>query len=106
MRLSRVELRERYRGLLDLVNRWDPIGVLGDPDWPRGEYECVVGALLRRLEEGAPVADVAGFLHHEFTGHFGLAITPAAALPWAAEATAWYAARWPGTGSIPRGDAG
>jgi len=72
MRSSKVELRERYRELRELVNRWDPIGVMDDPEWPRDEYECLVGPVLRRLEEGAPVSALAAFPRGELTDHFGL----------------------------------
>jgi len=106
LRLNRAELRVRFRELRDLVNAWDPIGVMADPDWPRDEYECVVGPLLRQLEEEAPVKEIAAFLHHEFTDHFGLNVSRKSTRAWAEAAVNWYAQRWSGTESIPRGDVG
>jgi hypothetical protein len=94
LRLSRAELRARFRELRDLVNTWDPIGVMADPEWPRDEYECVVGPLLRQLEEGAPVNEITGFLYHEFTDHFGLDVSRASTMVWAEEAVSWFARRW------------
>jgi hypothetical protein len=104
MRLSRVQLRERYAELRDVVNRWDPIGVMDDQTWPRDEYDCLVGPLLRRLEEGAPISALASFLQAEFTDRFGLSISGEHVNRWAREARHWYDARWPATESTPRGD--
>lgn len=104
MRLSRAELRQRHRELRDLVNEWDPIGVMDDPTWPRDEYECLVGPLLRRLEAGATADEVAAYLHAELTGHFGLSTPLTQCREWAAAATAWYRARWPATESVPHAD--
>ena len=101
MRLSREELRARFRELRDLVNQWDPIGVFEEPDWPRDEYECVVGPLLRQVESRAPVEEIAQSLHAEFTGHFGLDIPLDTCRRWAIESAAWYSLRWPHTGPLP-----
>jgi hypothetical protein len=98
MRLSKVELRERSRELRELVNRWDPIGVMDDPEWPRDEYECLVGPVLRRLEEDAPVSEIATFLQGELTDHFGLSTPDQDVENWAREARQWYETRWAGVG--------
>ena len=105
MRLTRAELRERFAELREIINGWDPIGVLRTPDGPSDEYECVVGPLMRQLEDGAPVAVVAQYLSEEFTGHFGLSIPEERIQAWAAQAKDWYSARWPATESVPRPDA-
>jgi hypothetical protein len=101
MRLSRAELRQRFRGLRDLVNTWDPIGVFADPDWPRDEYASVVGPLLRQLEANAPRADIAEYLYREFTGHFGLVLSRRHTDEWALQALQYYSSQWPGSEAIP-----
>ena len=105
LRLSKAELRARFRELRGLVITWDPIGVMADPDWPRDEYECVVGPLLCQLEAEAPMEEIAVFLHRKFTDSFGLDVSRASARAWAKEAMSWYGQRWRGTELIPRGDA-
>ena len=35
-----------------LVNHWDPIGVMDDPEWPRDEYDSYIGELYRYLVRG------------------------------------------------------
>jgi hypothetical protein len=55
-----------------LFCEWDPIGVMDDPDWPRDEYDCMVGPTVRLLEEGATENEIADYLYREITEHFGL----------------------------------
>lgn len=105
LNLTKEDLRRRAAELREMVNRWDPIGVMSDPEWPRDEYECLVGPLLRRLEVRTAPDAIAKFLHHEVTQHFGLGIALAPCAAWAAEAVAWYEIRWSGTSGIPRADA-
>ncbi len=102
LHLSRAELRERFRELRDLINAWDPIGVLDDPAWPRDEYEGLVGPVPRRLEAGDTPAQLAVYLRAEARDRFGL--DPDGRPPEAAAArmVAWYRTRWPGTGPVPR----
>ncbi len=101
--LTRSELRVRFRELRDLACAWDPIGVMDDPEWPRDEYDCLVGPVLRRLEAGDAVDAVAAFLEREVRDHFGLEPVPGAARAFAERAAAWYGERWPGTGPVPAG---
>lgn len=35
-----------------LVTDWDPIGVMGDPDWPRDEYDRYIGQICGFLARG------------------------------------------------------
>ena len=95
MRLTRAELQQRYAELREIINGWDPIGVVNTPDWPCDEYDCVVGPLMRHLENGDPPEVVAQYLSDEFTDHFGLSISEERIHAWAAQVTQWYASRWP-----------
>ena len=104
VRLSRAELRLRFRELRALLDAWDPIGVLDDPDWPRGEYECLVGPVLRMLESGASAAALADFLRAEVRDHFGVDPAWRPPEPVAEGLVTWYRARWPGSEAVPRGD--
>jgi hypothetical protein len=70
--LSKRELKQRSSQLNALMCDWDPIGVMTDPNWPRDEYECLVGPLLTQLESGASTADIGTYLRKETVEHFGL----------------------------------
>jgi hypothetical protein len=48
--LTKRELRQRSHQLNQLMAAWDPIGIMGHPDAPRDEYECLVGPLLTLLQ--------------------------------------------------------
>jgi hypothetical protein len=99
--LSRSQLRTRYRELRDLMSVWDPIGVMDDPEWPRDEYDGLVGPVLRRLEAGEAIEALSVFLETEVRAHFGVEPVPGAARAFAERAVAWYRQRWPGTGPVP-----
>jgi len=70
--LSKRELRERSLQLRALICKWDPIGVMSDPDWPRDEYDCLVGPVLALLAQSASEEDIARHLRKEIDEHFGL----------------------------------
>lgn len=72
MGLTRQEVRQRSSQLRALICEWDPIGVMDDPDWPRDEYDCLVGPLLTLLQSGATSAAIADHLRKELVEHFGL----------------------------------
>lgn len=57
--------------LREILNRWDPIGVVG-ADGPQDEYDCLIAPVLEHLGRGATPADLAAFLRHELVDHFGL----------------------------------
>ena len=73
LRLTKRESRQRSSELRALLCEWDPIGVMGAPDWPRDEYDCLIGPLLTLLEGGVEEREVGEFLHKEIAEHFGLA---------------------------------
>jgi hypothetical protein len=70
--LSKGELRDRSAQLRALLCKWDPIGVMGDPDWPRDKYDCLVGPLLTLLAPEASEEEIARYLRNEIEEHFGL----------------------------------
>ena len=50
----------------------DPIGVMGDPTWPRDEYDDIIGPVLRFLERDASIEELQAYLEKELTEHFGI----------------------------------
>jgi hypothetical protein len=94
MRLEKQELRKRWAELRTLINEWDPVGLI-EAGAPHDEYECVVGPVLRMLEENVSASEVAAFLQREFDEHFGVSCGDAA--PFAASTKQWYETRWPRT---------
>ena len=103
-RLTREQLRQRYAELRDLVNEWDPIGVMDDPEWPRDEYDCLVGPVLRHLEAGDARDVIVAFLTTELADHFGLDRATIRPHMFVERAATWFAARWEGTGPVPAPD--
>lgn len=83
--------RRKRDGLQRLVNAWDPLGVLGDPTWPRDEYDCLVGPLLSGLERGMSAEAIAAFLARELPDHFGIDPEPSQPAAFAALVVAWFA---------------
>jgi hypothetical protein len=57
--------------LRELLNTWDPIGIVPDGG-PLDEYDCLIGPMLGRLERGADARELAEFLRLELDDHFGL----------------------------------
>ena len=45
---------------------------MDDPDWPRDEYDCLMGPLLTLLDSGASKEEIARYLRKEIDEHFGL----------------------------------
>jgi len=47
------------RELRELLNEWDPIGVLRfDPDWPRDEYDPYLSPVFTAMRDGGGVLQV------------------------------------------------
>lgn len=45
---------------------------MGNSDWPRDEYDCLVGPLLTLLASEASKEEIARYLRKEIDEHFGL----------------------------------
>ncbi len=97
MRIEKQELRKRWAELRTLVNEWDPIGLI-EAGAPVDEYECIVGPLLRQLEEGTTERQIAEYLSHELTEHFSVRVVETA--EFTARAKSWYEEKWPGTAAV------
>jgi hypothetical protein len=92
--LSKEQSRARWSELRALLCEWDPIGVMGDPEWPRDEYDCMVGPVMRLLESDASDADIAAYLRDEIANHFGLSPEHYDFPSVARRARSWFQARW------------
>jgi ribosomal protein L37E len=71
MHLEKYESHLRWSQARQLVNEWDPIGVM-PLGFPEDEYECMVEPLLRLLEAGKGTDDIAKYLASEGKNHFGM----------------------------------
>lgn len=58
--------------LVDLLNKWDPIGVEPSKGGPKDEYDCFVIPLLSMLEANKSKDDISGFLINHLEEHIGL----------------------------------
>jgi hypothetical protein len=74
--------------------KWDPIGVMDQPDWSRDEYDCLVGQLLTMLQSGATNDAIAAYLRKEIVEHFGLSPDPYDFLAVARGARNWFDLGW------------
>jgi hypothetical protein len=92
--LSKSQSRERWSELRALFCDWDPIGVMSDPEWPRDEYDCMVGPVMRFLESGASEIEIAAYLHKEISEHFGLSAEHYDFPAIARRARSWFEERW------------
>jgi hypothetical protein len=100
VRLTKEQSRARWAEARELWCKWDPIGVMGLPDWPRDEYDAYLGPALRLLETGASLEKVTSFLAEVELERMGLGDTPqaqASRLAFAGQLREWYARDWPAT---------
>ena len=90
MTLDRSVLRQRRRELAEMVNAWDPVGLIamGAPD---DEYGCIVDDVLGALERGDSAATLAGYLAAHLPEHFGVRVADPG--PFVERAVAWYRTR-------------
>ena len=70
---------------------------MDDPDWPRDEYDCLVGPILRLLEDGASQADMVHLLKDDIQNHFGLNPSYYDFPAFAAKVRGWYENNWSGS---------
>ena len=54
------EIMDAIRSVL--VNDWDPIGVMDDPEWPRDEYDAYIGEIYKFLAQGESAEFIARHL--------------------------------------------
>jgi hypothetical protein len=95
--LSKEQSRKRSGELRDLLCDWDPIGVMDDPEWPRDEYDCMVGSVLRLLEGGASETAIADYLRKEIAEHFGLSPEHYDFAVVAHRVRSWFQSGWAGS---------
>ncbi len=96
-RLSKQQSRQRWKELRDLWNEFDPIGVVGDPNWPRDEYEAYCGPTMRLLERDATVSEIVQYLEWVVCDHMELNLDHQAAETFALRLQQWFRERWTGT---------
>jgi hypothetical protein len=91
--LTKAESRQRWRELRDLVNAWDPVGLIA-AGAPEDEYECIVGPVLRLLERDAAHAAIVDYLVGECSDHFGVPIGEPGAREFVVRVAGWYQRQW------------
>jgi hypothetical protein len=62
-----VTREQRAKEIMDtirsvLVNDWDPIGVMDDPEWPRDEYDAYIGEIYKLLSQRESAESIAQHL--------------------------------------------
>jgi hypothetical protein len=92
-RLREWRVHERQRQLRRILMAWDPIGV-ADIAQAADEYDCMMGQLLRMLEQKAGPSRIEEWLIHELRTHFGLTPDKRREARLAEDWVAWWATRF------------
>ena len=58
--------------LRELLLRWDPIGVVHEPDWPQDEYDAFLEPIAERLRQGVTEEELTAYLEGAVREHLGL----------------------------------
>jgi hypothetical protein len=82
-----TRIRKLSHGLQDLIDSWDPIGLL-QIGAPKDEYECLVGPILSHLERGDDPVELATWLQSYIADHFEVSSPDARAF--AKKVWAWH----------------
>jgi len=61
--------KESILVLSKILCEWDPIGVMDDPDWPRGEYDNYIPAITLQLDKNTDDNELAKLLN-EITSEY------------------------------------
>lgn len=77
--------------MTDLVNAWDPVGLI-EAGAPRDEYDDIVNFTLRSLEAGTEPDALARGLAEYIYARYDCG--PSDPKPFAARAVQWYRSRW------------
>lgn len=85
---SRWDMRPILAALRPIMFRWDAIGLV--EEFPEDEYDCVVFPVLRQLQNGADVDELAAWLGDFAKDHFGVISSPKADRRAAAELMRWW----------------
>ena len=89
---NRARTRESIRQVRRLLMEWDPIGVSGITG-AADEYDCMIGALMHQLFDGAGARSLADWISHERVSHFGLPLDTASDMQLAKTLTTWWVKR-------------
>ena len=85
-----TRVRQLNRGLQDLIDQWDPVGLL-KLGAPTDEYDCLVGPILSHLKRGESSDQLAAWLGPYIADHFGVPCPDARRF--AVRARAWHVER-------------
>lgn len=68
---SRIEIGPgKMRELNDLLNQWDPIGVLPYEEGPKDEYYCFIDPIMKVLQTSKKKEDIVEVLEFHLKNHF------------------------------------
>ena len=102
--LDKAASRRRWAEARKIVCDWDPIGVMDNPTWPRDEYDCIIGPVLRLLERDASIEELQAYLEKELTEHFGIGYVDADVQRVSKTLKSWFSDNWRETRTPGGGD--
>ena len=79
--------------VMELLRKWDPIGVLDDPDWPKDEYDGYSVAIVHMLDAGASDKELYMHMRGLVTGNMGISCNEKKTREIASELTGFWK-RW------------
>ncbi len=82
-----TRIRKLSNGLEDLIDAWDPAGLL-QIGAPKDEYECLVAPILSHLKRGDDPVQLATWLQSYIADHFEVSSPDARAF--AEKVWAWH----------------
>jgi hypothetical protein len=92
-RVRRKQALSRLKEVEHILRRWDPIGVISDPEGTEGpldEYDSYAAGVLKRLESGADLTKLTEHLSTIATGSIGLDDNPELHRRFAQELLQWW----------------
>lgn len=82
--------KKKLKALRDILNHWDPIGVLPFEGGPKDEYDCFNPVILGVLIKNESEKDLIEALRKHMADHTGIAGTPEEIAP---QIMKWWKAR-------------
>jgi hypothetical protein len=88
-KIRRMKLDIDYDNLTELVNDWDPVGLIACGA-PIDEYSFLTGQILSALYKGADVNELTTLVENEVADHFGYFLKSIEAKNECARIVNWY----------------
>lgn len=69
---SKKLIKTEEKELNQILNEWDPIGILPFDGWPNNEYDCFIFPILSILHKDQGREKLESFIDEHLTEHMGM----------------------------------